>query len=49
VKEIRDYVHFYRGYWSEGGKYRIRIYKEDGRGNERIVLDGRSVVDHSNE
>ena len=49
MKKTHDYVHFYRGYWSEGGKYRIRIYKEDGRGNERIVLDGRSVVYHSNE
>ena len=24
------YVHHYRGYWSEGGKCRIRIYREDG-------------------
>jgi hypothetical protein len=26
----RDYVHHYRGYWSDGGKCRIRIYWEDG-------------------
>src|SRR5918994_1359455 len=31
MKKIRDYVHYYRGYWSEGGKCRIRIYQEDGR------------------
>jgi hypothetical protein len=29
MKKIRDYVHYYRGYWSEGGKCRIRIYQED--------------------
>jgi hypothetical protein len=31
VKKTHDYVHYYRGYWSEGGKCRIRIYREDGR------------------
>jgi hypothetical protein len=31
VKRTHDYVHFYRGYWSRGGKCRIRIYQEDGR------------------
>jgi hypothetical protein len=30
VKKTHDYVHYYRGYWSEGGKCRIRIYQEDG-------------------
>src|SRR5215211_9202692 len=30
VKKIHDYIHFYRGYWSEGGKCRIKIYREDG-------------------
>jgi hypothetical protein len=25
-----DYMHHYRGYWSDGGKCRIRIYREDG-------------------
>jgi hypothetical protein len=24
-----DYMHQYRGYWSDGGKCRIRIYRED--------------------
>jgi hypothetical protein len=31
VKKTHDYVHYYRGYWSEGGKCRIRIYREDGQ------------------
>jgi hypothetical protein len=31
VKKTHDYVHYYRGYWSEGGKCRIRIYREEGR------------------
>jgi hypothetical protein len=31
MKKTHDYVHYYRGYWSEGGKCRIRIYREDGR------------------
>jgi hypothetical protein len=31
VKKTNDYIHHYRGYWSEGGKCRIRIYREDGQ------------------
>jgi hypothetical protein len=31
VKKTNDYVHRYRGYWSDGGRCRIRIYYEDGR------------------
>jgi hypothetical protein len=31
VKTSHDYVHRYRGYWSDGGRCRIRIYREDGR------------------
>jgi hypothetical protein len=31
VKETHDYIHYYRGYWSEGGGCRIRIYQEDGQ------------------
>jgi hypothetical protein len=31
VKKTPDYVHFYRGYWSEGGKCRIRIYERTGK------------------
>ena len=30
MKKTHDYVHYYRGYWSDGGKCRIRIYREDG-------------------
>jgi hypothetical protein len=30
VKKTHNYIHCYRGYWSEGGKCRIRIYREDG-------------------
>lgn len=31
MKKTHDYVHHYRGYWSDGGRCRIRIYCEDGR------------------
>jgi hypothetical protein len=31
VKKTHDYIHRYRGYWSDGGKCRIRIYQEDGQ------------------
>jgi hypothetical protein len=31
VKKTHDYIHHYRGYWSDGGRCRIRIYHEDGR------------------
>jgi hypothetical protein len=31
VKKTHDYIHHYRGYWSEGGRCRMRIYHEDGR------------------
>jgi hypothetical protein len=30
VKKTHDYIHHYRGYWSDGGKCRIRTYREDG-------------------
>ena|SRR5215207_473741 len=37
--KTHDYIHHYRGYWSDGGKCRIRIYRENGhepsRSNER--------------
>jgi hypothetical protein len=29
--KTHDYVHCYRGYWSGGGKCRIRIYQEKGQ------------------
>jgi hypothetical protein len=28
--KTQDYIHHYRGYWLDGGKCRIRIYREDG-------------------
>src|SRR5688572_24308336 len=31
VKKTHDYIHYYRGYWSDGGKCRIRIYRDDRR------------------
>ncbi len=31
MKKLHDCIHHYRGYWSEGGRCRIRIYREDGR------------------
>ena len=31
MKKTHDYIHRYRGYWSDGGRCRIRIYHEDGR------------------
>ena len=31
MKKTHDYVHRYRGYWSDGGRCRIRIYREEGR------------------
>jgi hypothetical protein len=30
VKKTHGYIHHYRGYWSDGGRCRIRIYREDG-------------------
>ncbi len=30
MKKTHDYVHRYRGYWSDGGKCRIRIYRGEG-------------------
>ena len=34
--KTHDYIHYYRGYWSEGGKCRIRIYYT--RGDEAVVI-----------
>jgi len=31
MKKTYDYLHYYRGCWSDGGKCRIRIYQEEGR------------------
>ena len=29
--KTHDYIHRYRGYWSDGGKCRIRVYQEEGQ------------------
>ena len=29
--KTHDYIHRLRGYWSDGGKWRIRIYQEEGQ------------------
>jgi hypothetical protein len=34
--KTHDYIHYYRGYWAEGGKCRIRIYRTYG--DEPVVL-----------
>ena len=31
MKKTHDYIHYYRGFWSDGGKCRIRIYREYGQ------------------
>lgn len=32
MKKTHDYIHHYRGYWSDdGGRCRIRIYQEDAQ------------------
>ena len=31
MKKTHDYIHHYRGYWSDGGRCRIRIYREELR------------------
>ncbi len=36
MMKTHDYIHHYRGYWSDGGKCRIRIYQEDG--NMSVVI-----------
>ena len=36
MKKTHDYVHRYRGYWSDGGRCRIRIYRVDGQ--MRVVV-----------
>jgi hypothetical protein len=31
MRKTHDYVHRYRGYWSDGGRCRVRIYREEGK------------------
>jgi hypothetical protein len=30
MNKTHDFIHYYRGYWSDGGKCRIRIHQGDG-------------------
>lgn len=34
--KAHNYIHYYRGYWSNEGKYHIRIYQEEGK--EPVVI-----------
>ncbi len=45
MRKTHDYIHEYRGYWSEGGKCRVRIYREEGR--EPVVVCSQ-LADNSN-
>jgi hypothetical protein len=36
LRKTHDYIHHYRGYWSDGGKCRIRIYQ--GNGQAPVVI-----------
>ena len=36
MRKTHDYVHYYRGYWSDRGKCRIRIYQ--GNGQAPVVI-----------
>lgn len=31
MNRTHDYIHHYRGYWSDGGRCRIRIYRDNGQ------------------
>jgi hypothetical protein len=31
MNKSHDYIHYYRGYWSDRGKCRIRICREEGQ------------------
>ena len=31
MKKTHDYIHHYRGYWSDGGRCRVSIYQADGQ------------------
>lgn len=31
MNKTHDYIHHYRGYWSDGGRCRIRIYRDNGQ------------------
>ena len=31
MRKMHDHIHHHRGYWSDGGKCRIRTYREEGK------------------
>ena len=45
MSKIHDHVHHYKGYWSEGGKCRIRIYQED---EQALVVVCSQLPDNDN-
>ncbi len=45
MKKTHDYLHHYRGYWSEGGKCRFRIYREAGR--SPVVICSQLLDNHN--
>ncbi len=45
MKQTHDYIHYYRGYWSDGGKCRIRIYREESRAP--VVICSQLPDDHN--
>jgi hypothetical protein len=38
VKKTHDYIHRYRGYWSDGGRCRIRIILAEDRPHPSATL-----------
>ena len=46
MKKTHDYIHHYRGYWSEGGKCRIRIYREDSQAPPMVICS--QLLDNDN-
>ena len=45
MRKTHDYTHHYRGYWSDGGRCRIRIYREEG---EPLVVVCSQLPDNMN-
>jgi hypothetical protein len=43
--KTHDYVHRYRGYWSDGGRCRIRIYQEE---KQNLVVICSQLPDNHN-
>jgi hypothetical protein len=45
VRKVQDVIYHYRGYWSDGGKCRIQIYREYG---EPPVVICSQLLDNDN-